>query len=150
MEIYADGRAIMRETGNEMQWGDVHPPRSLVEADIAEERSYVCEKDGEIAAVFYLSTDPDPTYAKIQGAWCDNAPYGVVHRIARSKSPNAKGAGAYCLQWCYEKIGNIRIDTHEANVPMRKLLESLGYVYCGIIWINIHGKPEERLAYHKT
>lgn len=145
MDVYADGRQIMAESGNPTQWAGGHPVQSLIENDIAEGKSYVCEKDGEILAVFYFDTEPDPSYAKIDGAWKNNAPYGVVHRIARSKSKNAKGSGAFCLNWCYQQTKNIRIDTHKDNAPMLKLLKTLGYEYCGIIYLDIIN--EERMAF---
>ena len=151
MAIYQQGREIMQESGNPNQWANHHPVRSIIEADIAAGHSYVCEKTSEnenrIVAVFYLDTAPDPTYDKIDGAWLNNAPYGVVHRIARAKSQEAKGAGAFCLNWCFEQIPNIRIDTHKDNAPMLKMLPKLGYKYCGIIWL---ANGDERLAFQKT
>jgi len=151
MQIYAEARQVMAETGNGNQWGDKHPPQQLIEADIAAGLSYVCETiDGEVVAVFYFDTTPDPTYAEIDGAWKNDEPYGVVHRIARAKKAQAKGAGAFCLSWCFEQVPNIRIDTHRDNVPMLKLLENLGYEYCGIIWLGELGDYGERLAFQKV
>jgi DNA ligase (NAD+) len=152
MEIYAYARAAMKESGNPDQWGDAHPPRAMIEADIEKGLSYVCEnnRDNTIAAVFYFEIAPDPTYAKIDGKWLnDAAPYGVVHRIARGKE--AKGAGAFCLEWCYAQCQNLRIDTHEANTPMIKLMERLGYRYCGIIRLGLFDDPklDERRAFQK-
>jgi len=87
---------------------------------------------------------PDSTYTKINGAWLSDAPYSVIHRIARAK--NAKGIGAFCINWCLEKAKNIRIDTHKDNAPMLKLLDNLGFTYCGIIWLE---NGDERLAFQK-
>ncbi|MCL2401702.1 MAG: GNAT family N-acetyltransferase [Oscillospiraceae bacterium] len=142
--IYDEGRAIMRQSGNHEQWGGVHPPRALIEEDIRDGTSYVCVRGDEILCVFYFNIERDPTYAKIDGAWLNDEPYGVVHRIARGF--HAKGAGAFCLQWCFEQCGNLRIDTHSDNVPMRRLLDKLGFTYCGIIWIE---NGDERLAFQK-
>ena len=182
MQIYADGRAIMCESGNKKQWTGNYPPQSMIEEDIKMGLSYVCESinesnflaKNEILAVFFFSTEPDPTYTKIDGAWLNEEKYGVIHRIARKKAAtplcggfdrgaapplrdgncesnflankkNAKGVGAFCLNWCFEQIKNIRIDTHEANIPMRKLLQNLGFSYCGTIWLE---NGEERMAFH--
>ena len=147
MKIYADGREIMLEGNNFNQWPEGYPFREVIEEDISAGHSYVCTQDGEILAVFHLSTGDDPTYEKIEGAWLDDKPYGVIHRIARLKSEKAKGTGAFCLEWCYEKVKNIRIDTHADNIPMRKLLEKQGYKYCGTIWIET---GDERMAYQRT
>ncbi|MCL2408069.1 MAG: GNAT family N-acetyltransferase [Oscillospiraceae bacterium] len=143
--IYDEGRAIMRRSGNQDQWGNNHPPRTLIEQDIQAGKSYVCVSEDEILCVFYFNIERDPTYAKIDGAWLNDNPYGVVHRIARSFQ--AKGAGAFCLEWCFKQCGNLRLDTHTNNAPMRQLLDKLGFTYCGIIWIE---NGDERLAFQKT
>jgi len=176
MQIYADGRQIMAESGNPTQWPNGHPRQEIIENDIAAGKSYVCttkaamplpegseagihslpaagfgakpQSDEEkILAVFYFDTTPDPTYAKIDGAWKNDAPYGVVHRIARAKDEAAKGSGAFCLEWCYAQTKNVRIDTHKDNAPMLKLLANLGYQYCGIVWLE--EIAEERMAFQK-
>jgi hypothetical protein len=134
----------MRDSGNPDQWGDVHPPRGLIELDIQAGLSYVCVYDEEIAAVFYFNVEIEPTYGRIDGQWLSDGPYGVVHRIARSR--NSSGAGAFCLDWCFGQCRNLRIDTHRDNAPMRKLLDRLGFEYCGIIWIE---NGDERLAFQK-
>ena len=142
--IYADARDFMRESGNPNQWKDIHPAREIIERDIQAGLSYVCVCDGEIAAVFFFSTEREPTYGKIDGAWVNDEPYGVVHRIARAR--NAAGAGAFCIGWCLEQCRNLRIDTHRDNVPMRRLLDKMGFSYCGFIWLE---NGEERLAFQK-
>jgi len=67
-----------------------------------------------------------------------------VHRIATGGA--RKGAGAFCLNWCLDQCGNLRIDTHRDNRPMRALLAKLGFVYCGVIYVE-DGTP--RLAYYR-
>jgi len=159
MQIYADGRQIMAGSGNPNQWPDGHPRQEIVENDIADGKSYVCivpiqnstgcylQPVEKILAVFYFDTDPDPNYAKIDGAWKNDEPYGVVHRIARAKCESAKGSGAFCLEWCYAQTKNVRIDTHKNNAPMLKLLANLGYEYCGTVWLE--EIDEERMAFQK-
>ena len=142
--IYADARAFMRESGNPNQWKNTNPALEVIVRDIHAQSSYVYERSGVIAAVFFFSTDRDPTYSVIDGAWLNDDNYGVVHRIARTRS--ASGAGAICLEWCYEQCGNLRIDTHRDNAVMRNRLEKMGFSYCGIIWLE---NGEERLAYQK-
>jgi len=145
MQIYAYARTCMKNAGNPNQWHDNHPPQHLIEADIKAGHCYVCIIKESIVAVFYFNVEEEPTYKKINGEWLDNNPYGVIHRIARS--PAGKGAGAHAIQWCITQHPNIRIDTHKDNAPMLKLLENLGFVYCGIIWVE-NGDP--RVAYQKV
>jgi len=147
MAVYADGHEIMRESGNPTQWASTYPSQDIVEQDIKHGKSYVCVGDDDvILAVFFFCTEPDPTYTKIDGAWISDTPYGTIHRIARKLVPEAKGAGAFCINWCYEQIPNVRIDTHEDNAPMLKLLKNLGFIHCGTIWID-NGEP--RLAFQR-
>ncbi len=146
MSIYESARKFMRANGNGEQWGDRHPPRELIEKDIRRQKLRVCMDGGEIACVFYYNIEDDPTYRVIEnGAWLDDGPCGVVHRIASAEG--GKGAAAFCLNWAFEQAGNLRIDTHEDNKPMRGLLEKLGFVYCGTIYV-LNRSP--RMAFQKV
>ena len=98
----------------------------------------------EIAAVFYFCVEDEPTYNKIGGRWLSDETYGVVHRLASSRK--IKGAGEYCMRWCFDMYPNIKVDTHEDNAPMRGLLQKLGYEYCGTVWME---NGAERRAYQK-
>ena len=151
IEIYAYARRYMAEHGNPDQWGPTcWPPESLIRRDITEGCSYVCEAaSGEIAGTFYFTQGPDiePTYRKItNGAWLDNSPYGVVHRIASAGSE--KGVGAFCLNWAYTQCGHLRIDTHGDNTVMQNLLGKLGFIHCGTIYVEEDDAP--RLAFEKS
>ena len=109
-KIYASARQFMAEHGNAGQWGTNYPQEELLLDDIAQGKLYVCTEDG-IAAVFYFAAGEDPTYRRIEdGAWLNEEPYGVVHRIASART--VKGAASFCIDWALEQSGNIRIDTH--------------------------------------
>ena len=148
--IYAHARAFMAAHGNPNQWGPTQwPPESLIHADIAAGRSYVCEHGGRVVAVFFFDQgkDIEPTYAQItEGAWRDPSPYGVVHRIASDGT--VRGAGAFCIDWAYARCGHLRIDTHGDNAVMQRLLTRLGFVHCGTIYVREDHDP--RLAYEKS
>ena len=150
MAIYARARAFMADHGNPNQWGPTRwPPRALIEQDVREGHSYVClDDDGHIVGTFYFiqGRDIEPTYRDItDGAWTDDGPYGVVHRIASDGS--RKGVGAFCLNWAFEQCGHLRIDTHGDNAVMQNLLGKLGFVHCGTIYVAEDDFP--RLAYEK-
>ena len=146
MRIYEEARIFMRSMGNGSQWGDSNPPRDLIVSDIDSGDLYVCaDEQNEISGVFYFKVKIDPTYGRIDGgAWLNDEPYGVVHRLAGSRK--AKGIGAFCLDWCEKQCRNIRIDTHRDNIPMLKVLEKADYTYCGIIYV---ANGSERLAFQK-
>lgn len=142
--IYARARAFMAASGNPGQWGTSRPSRMQLEQDIARGHSFLCWQGTELAAVFAFSTDGEPTYGYIEGeGWPDSGDYGVVHRLAASGT--RKGAAAFCLNWCRSRCRQIRIDTHEANRPMRDLLAKMGFHPCGVIYVE-DGTP--RLAYY--
>jgi RimJ/RimL family protein N-acetyltransferase len=144
MLIYEAARQFMRETGNPDQWGTAHPAQALIERDITDGVSYVCLHDDAIVATFYFMCAEEPTYKTIaHGAWLNDKPYGVVHRIAARRG---SGAGAFCLSWCFEQCPNIRIDTHRDNAVMQKVLSKLGYTYCGLIYLE---DGAERIAFQK-
>ena len=145
MQIYAEAKEFMRENGNPTQWKGNNPAQILIEGDIQEEKSYVCLDNDEIIAVFYFAVECEPVYASIDNKWLNDDIYGVIHRIAKlRKAPG--GVGRFCINWCFEQCKNIRIDTHENNAPMRKLLDNLGFVYCGVVRYPDGG---ERMAFQK-
>ena len=149
MEIYARARQFMTAHGNPHQWGDTcWPPEELIRSDIAAKKSYVCDMDGTVAAVFFYDCGPDiePTYRNIEdGTWENDTPYGVVHRIASAQI--CKGAGERCIRWAFEQSRHLRIDTHPDNLPMQNLLSKLGFSKRGIIHVVEDDYP--RFAYEK-
>ena len=150
MEIYARARAFMAANGNPNQWGPTcWPPRELIQQDIQKGLSHVCLNDqGRVIGTFFFTQGPDvePTYREItDGAWLDDSPYGVIHRIASDGSE--KGVGAFCIQWAYDRCGHLRMDTHGDNRVMQGLLTKLGFRHCGTIYVYEDRDP--RMAYEK-
>lgn len=145
MEIYAIARGFMKTTGNPTQWGDTFPPEDMVREDIQLQQNYVVELDGRVQAVFALIPGIDPTYVVIEGAWLNDEPYAAVHRVA--SRGEVKGLTDLILNWALEQYDNIRIDTHDDNVPMQRAILRNGFTPCGRVWME-DGSP--RIAYHKT
>ena len=147
LNLRDQAREIMRSYGNTFQWPEGYPRDDMFHKDIESGFSYVMADDnGSIAATFALIPGPDVTYNIIyDGQWLDNKPYYVIHRIA--STPDSHGVLDAILEYCEAIHPDIRIDTHEANIIMRKGLEKHGYRYCGIIHL-LNG--DERLAFHKS
>ena len=143
-KIYENAKKFMRETGNPNQWNGERPNAQTAREDMEKGVGYVAEDAGEIVAVFMFSQENDPTYAKIEGAWLSDAPYGVIHRIAVAKQ--GQGIIGYCIDQCFALCQNLRIDTHRDNLPMQRALLKRGFRYCGVIYIE---NGDERLAYQK-
>ena len=145
MEIYKTAQDFMIATGNPTQWAGGYPKEEQIRKDIASGDSYVAVENGEIEAVFVFRMGEDPTYKVIEdGAWRNDAPYGVLHRIA--SRGRVKGIGSECIQWCFAQCGNLRGDTHADNHVMQHVMEKNGFVKCGRIYI-ADGSP--RNAYQK-
>jgi hypothetical protein len=147
MPIFAAAKLFMEKTGNGDQWVAGYPSRELIALNIQNGNSYVCVDDDmeEILATFFFEFAPDETYANIyRGRWLNDKPYGVVHRLA--SSGKVKGVSDFCLQWCFNRCGNVRIDTHKNNKVMQRVLIRNGYIYCGVIFLK---SGAERLAFQK-
>jgi len=149
MEIYTYARQFMADHGNPNQWGPTNwPPADVIHDDIRTGNSYVCEHDGKVVGTFYFicGKDIDPTYRVIEdGQWGSDEAYGVVHRLAGDGS--VKGIGQFCLNWAYGQCGYVRVDTHSDNTVMQNLLEKLGFVRRGTIYVVEDNYP--RFAYDK-
>lgn len=142
MPIYDAAKSKMRADGNMHQWSNTYPDEETILADIARGELYIACEDDEIYGVFMLSFSGEETYKEIQGAWLNNEPYAVIHRIA------SLGKGRNLLKdaidFAFASTENIRIDTHEDNNIMRSLLNKLGFTYTGIIHLK---SGDERRAY---
>lgn len=146
MLVYTVARKFMRSQGNMVQWTNGYPSDDVILNDIENGNSYICMDDHRIAGVFSLIIGEDPTYRNIyDGQWLNDKTYGTVHRIA--VQIHNKGVATFCLDWCYAKCANIRIDTHRDNLAMQNLVIKNDFTYCGIIYLP-DGSP--RLAYQKT
>lgn len=145
--IYDAAKSYMDASGNLNQWGAGYPPEEYLQEDIFLSRLYVCEEEDILHGVFLFAVTDDPTYHYIEGAWLNDEPYGVIHRIASDGVK--KGIFRMVEEFCKEKMAeqnvtNLRIDTHEDNKTMQHLIEKCGFERCGIIYL-ANGSP--RIAY---
>ncbi len=142
LKIYDGARKFMCEKGNPTQWAGGYPYIDVIEDDIKAGQLYVVEENGELYGVFAFIKGDDPDYAKIDGAWLNSLPYATIHRVASAGKRG--GMVAECVKYCLNESDNLKIDTHENNIPMQKSLERLGFVHCGKVYIERAG---ERIAY---
>ena len=146
MEIFDAARRFMAKTGNPNQWINGYPQRGLIADEISNGHCYACENpEGKTVGTFCFVPSPDPNYARIEkGAWLNDKPYHVIHRIASDGSE--KGIFQACINWCASRDSNLRADTHADNKIMQHLLEKNGFTRCGIIYV-ANGTP--RIAYQR-
>ena len=125
LSLRDQAREIMRSYGNIYQWPDGYPRDDMFLKDIELGASYVMlDEKGTIVGTFALLPSPEVTYNVIfDGQWFNDEPYHVIHRIA--STTDSHGVLDALLDYCESRVHNIRIDTHEANVIMRKAWRSM-------------------------
>lgn len=149
LAIYNDARAFIK-TYNSPQWQDGFPNEESFLSDLESLSLYVNKIGNTIVSVASIF-NYESTYEIIDGAWQNDENYAVIHRIATRRDARGKGYSKAILDYIHNELGfmNIRIDTHELNIPMLNFLNKNGFVFCGIIYLN---KPDDnkRLAYQKV
>lgn len=156
-----DGKAALASL-DIPQWLGDYPNHLDIEADMAEEASYVAVgEDGAVLAVMALSFSGEKTYDQIDGAWLTESDsheprYAVIHRCAISASAARRGVMTRMFEEG-ERIArehgsrSIRVDTHERNIPVQGLVSKLGYTRCGTITLPYPGEVDPlRIAFEKV
>ncbi len=163
MEIIAEARGTIALLGID-QWQDGYPQREIIENDVKDGNSYCIEnvESGEILATFGVFLSGDITYDKIfDGEWrTGESPsalgvgvsYAAIHRVAISVKSRGQGLSSAIIDFAAEKAlkmgkKSIKIDTHEGNVVMRRMLEKNGFSHCGTIFLS---SGDSRVAYGKV
>lgn len=146
MLIFDCARKYMRANNNMSQWNDTYPAIEDILNDITKGNSYIGENNnGEIIFTFAFIIGEDSTYNIIrEGKWLNEELYGTIHRIA--SNGESRGVLKKAVDYCIKYVSNIRIDTHEDNLPMLRALNNTGFQKCGII-ICRDGTP--RIAFQK-
>ena len=151
MNIIKQAQAYLKEQGIN-QWQDNYPNVETISNDIADKNSYVLLKDNNIVATAAVSFDGEKTYDSIyEGEWISNNEYAVIHRIAVDSNYKGLGLSSQIIknveQVCLNKgVNSIKVDTHEENISMQKLLKKNKFDYCGIIYLEDRSK---RIAFEK-
>ena len=88
----------------------------------------------------------------VSGQWLTDRPYAVIHRIAVDDKLKGRGIAGWILEQaeylCRQRgVESLKIDTHQDNTSMRRLLEKQNYHYCGVI--QLHRDLSLRVAYEK-
>ena len=143
--IYALAKQFMRDSGNPNQWKGEYPNAFDAEEDIKNATGNVVVENDEVVGVFAFCIGEEKTYNVIyNGSWLNDKPYAFIHRIAVKY--HGRGIVDFCFSECFKQFGNLRIDTHEDNIPMQKVLKRNGFIFCGEIYLE---NGEKRLAYQK-
>lgn len=151
MQIIDEAKEALKEQGID-QWQNGYPNDDVIRNDILNNDSYVFIKNNEIVATLAVSFDGEKTYDKIyDGDWISNDEFAVIHRIAISNKYKGTGIASEIIKMieamCLDKdVHSIKVDTHEFNIPMQKLLKKNDFKYCGVIYLEDKSK---RVAFEK-
>ena len=139
-----------RKRDGSNQWQDGYPNPETIENDMANNNGYVLEGRTDIIGYAAVISEIEPAYEIIEGQWLSNQKYLVVHRVAVSNQYSGKGVATSIFKEIEniatsQNIFSIKVDTNFDNVPMLKILEKLGYTYCG----EVHFRGSARKAFQK-
>ena len=158
MAIIEEERRTIAALGID-QWQNGSPNKATITRDVEEGQSRVVVLEGEVVGTFAVIDNGEPVYAVMEdGAWLTpdrdaegNWTYVALHRVAISLAHRGSGISTAVIRYAEETARSmgrrsLRIDTHEGNVVMRRMLEKHGFVRCGVIHLE-NGDP--RVAYEK-
>lgn len=162
MAVIEEARGTIAQLGIN-QWQDGYPTRQIIEADINAGVSFCVENvdTGEIISTFGVFENGEVLYDRIfDGEWrtgdslsvlAGDVCYTAIHRVAISVKARGSGLSGAIINFVTDlarekKKSSLRIDTHEGNVVMRRMLEKNGFCHCGTILLE-NGDP--RVAYEK-
>jgi len=139
-EILQQAIEQRRLDGSE-QWQNGYPNQQTIYNDIENNNGYVVVDDDTIIAYAAIIFDIEPAYNNIVGQWLSNKKYVVIHRVATANSVKGKGVatklfGLIEAMALNNNIFSIKVDTNFDNIPMLKILDKLGYTYCGEVFFN--------------
>ena len=152
MNIIKEAQVYFKDLGIN-QWQNNYPNEKIIYDDILNRNSYVLLRHGEVVCTAVISFDGESTYNNIyEGQWLSHNDYAVIHRIAVSNKYKGQGLASALIKNAEELsikrgVYSIRIDTHEENISMQRLLKKNGFSYCGVIFLKDGNK---RIAFEKV
>ena len=142
---------LRRKNDGSRQWQDGYPNTGTVQSDIEHGIGYVLTENDAVAAYAAVIYNDEPAYEAIEGKWLSDADFNVVHRVAVSDQAAGKGFATEVFRRIEEfsrknGILSIKVDTNFDNVAMLRILEKLGYKYCGEVYF----RGSARKAFEKV
>ncbi|KAA5532151.1 GNAT family N-acetyltransferase [Taibaiella lutea] len=137
-QILQDAIEQRKQEGSR-QWQDGYPNELSIINDMEKGYAYVLTENETVLAYSAVIFDKEPAYEIMEGKWLSDGDYLVVHRVAVSRHAKGKGIAtrlfrqleSLCLQ---KQVYSIKVDTNFDNIPMLKILDRLGYTYCGEVY----------------
>lgn len=152
LKIYREARDKFKKEGT-FQWKDGYPNEEIFYDDLHNNHLVCAVCDGALCGIMTIQESLDYNYEDCDTVkWLNGDKYICIHRIAVSKDFLKMGVGSKLIEYAVNysrncKVNNIKVDTHEKNYDMKKLIGKFGFVYCGVILL--HEKNELRDAYQR-
>lgn len=130
-------RAIARrKSEGSTQWQDGYPNPAVIQQDLQNQAGYVLTDGDTVVGYCAVLINGEPAYAALRGKWLTGGDFVVYHRVALAESYTGKGLAQQMLRYIEDfalsrGISSVRADTNYDNAAMLKILDRLGYVYCG-------------------
>lgn len=151
MRMINKAKISLKATGID-QWQKGYPNEDVITEDIMRGESYVAVIDGKFVGTLAITFSAEHHYDTLRdGEWKNkDGYYAVIHRIAVDDDYKGKGIAGYLISQA-EVLGNgriqsIRIDTHENNLPMQRVIQKQGFEFCGKITLY---DGSDRLSFEK-
>lgn len=151
MEIITQAQDYLKSKGID-QWQNNYPNMETIKNDICNKDGYIVLENENIVGYVVVSFNKEKSYEKVYGGqWISNNEYAVIHRLAVHKNYRGKDVSTIIIEsvekLCLVKnIKSIKVDTHEYNKSMQKLLKKNSFIYCGVIFLEDGNK---RIAFEK-
>jgi RimJ/RimL family protein N-acetyltransferase len=151
MDMYEKAKQLLKSHGSG-QWQNGEPSKQTILQDISVGNLYGLY-EGALLIGACAIMDKDPSYHFLhEGSWLNQDPYLVIHRFVIDASFHNQGLGARFLSLIEQlaldqMVFNIRVDTHELNLPMKALLNKMSYEVRGKVHFTNIG---ERIVYDKV
>jgi len=140
----------LRKQDGSSQWQDGYPNVETVQNDINKGYGYVLRSESQILAYMAVIFDGEPAYNALKGQWLSDQDYVVVHRVAVAQDIKTKGTATFLMKELEtvavaNGVYSIKVDTNFDNKAMLRILEKLGYQYCGEVYF----RGSARMAFEK-
>lgn len=149
LKIYIDGANQLKKDSVNQWQGKYYPSILDIDKHILKDL-FVLEYQNTIVSTSCLVFGVDSDYENIKGKWNTKKEYISIHKVATNNDFKRNGFCKKMISFIeiYAKKNNkdLRIDTHEDNKKMQKFILSVGFNYCGIVYLNGNLK---RFAYDK-
>ena len=128
-----------RKADGSQQWQDGYPNRDSIVSDIANDHGYVIVDEYGVLGYGAVIFEIEPAYTDIEGQWLSDGEYVVIHRVAASERAKGLGIATHFFRYVEtlakeNDVHSVKVDTNYDNIAMLRILDKLGYQYCGEVY----------------